>query len=286
MRGSGHQEKVPGEGSEQAPQLEPLGFIDLGPIPLGGKLVGFVDDHEIPGGADLKFLMQLFPSRQLVQTSDEEILLIERVPGMRSFLHLPGEDIKGEPELFEEFFFPLFDQTAGSDDKHPPGICTHDEFANVEPGHDGFACPRIVSKDKSKRLAGEEGIVDSRYLVREGLYIGGVNRHHWVEEVSEVDAVGFGNQLEFSSWGIERPGSSDLGQSKVLLVGSKEHSFKGPAISGLIVKCQGIRTRWFGGNYPNHLTRFDPGQRRILLYLFESNHWSRAIVTVSRRSPS
>ena len=110
-----------------------------------------------------------------------------------------------QTELLMQLVAPLLDQTAGSDDQDAVRICPQDEFADIESGHDGLAGARIIGQHEAQRLTRQHGFVDSGDLVGQWLDVGGVHRHHRVEQVGQMDAVGLQGQLEVGTRCIKRP---------------------------------------------------------------------------------
>ena len=104
--------------------------------------------------------------------------------------------MKLQAEFLEKLVAPLLDQAAGRHDEDAVRIGAHDQLADVEPGHDRLACAGVIGQDEAQGLAREHGFIDSGDLVRQRLDIRGVDRHHRVEQKSEVDAFGFAGQLE------------------------------------------------------------------------------------------
>ena len=89
-----------------------------------------------------------------------------------------------------EFILPLFRQTAGADDQAPLQITPNDQFLDQQPGHDGFARPRVVRQQEPQRLAWQHGLVDGGDLVGQWLDQRGMHGQERVEQVRQMDTVG------------------------------------------------------------------------------------------------
>jgi hypothetical protein len=93
--------------------------------------------------------------------------------------------------------------------QNPPGVCPHDEFADVEARHDGLPGSRVVGQDEPEGLAGQHRFVDGGDLVRERVHVRGVDCHHRVEQEREVDSLRLAGQLERGRVAVEGPGPRD-----------------------------------------------------------------------------
>ena len=95
---------------------------------------------------------------------------------------------------------------ARRDDDDTVRVRGHDEFADVEPGHDGLARARIVRQHEAQRLARQQGLIDRRDLMGQRLDVRAVHGHHGVEQESEVDALGLAGKLEGGCVAVEGEG--------------------------------------------------------------------------------
>ena len=145
-----------------------------------------------------------------------------------------GEDAELEPELLEQLVAPLLDQAAGRDDQDAAGVGPHDEFADVEAGHDGLAGAGVVGQDEPQRLARQHRLVDGGDLVRQRLHVRRVDRHHRVEQEREVDALGLDGELERRAVAVEGPGALGGGEADVGLVGAIEQAVLQRAVGRLV----------------------------------------------------
>lgn len=62
---------------------------------------------------------------------------------------------------------------------------------------------------------GQHGFVDRRDLMRQGLHVRGVHRHHGVEQEGQVDALGLASKEEVGSVAIERPRALGGGKRQI-----------------------------------------------------------------------
>ena len=93
-----------------------------------------------------------------------------------------AKDFKHNAEFFQQFILPLLGEAAGRDDQDAFGVRPHQQFANQQAGHNGFAGTGIIGQHVTQWLAREHGFVDGGYLVRQWLYIRGVDSHHRVKQ--------------------------------------------------------------------------------------------------------
>ena len=124
----------------------------------------------------------------MVEARDQQVLLEERVSGIRGVDHLPREDLEAEVELLAQLVLPLVDQHPRADDEHALGVAAHHQLLDQQAGHDGLAGAGVVGEQEVQRLAGEHLLVDRRDLVRKRHHVGGADREQRVKEVGELDA--------------------------------------------------------------------------------------------------
>ena len=105
--------------------------------------------------------------------------------------------------------------------------------------------------------------------MRQRLHVRGVDRHHRVEQVREVDAVGLGGELEVLAGGIEGPGAAGLGQGQLGLVGAEQHLLQQLAVGGLVVDGEGVIADRLGGDDAHDVPRLQARDGGVLLDVFE-----------------
>ena len=153
-----HEQQIPGGRGDEFAELVSLGLLLLTTEPVGGHLVGLVDDDQIPVGLLEQFL-DVLVSSELVDAGDDLVVFQEPVPTRRRLESLVGEDLEAEVELLAKLVLPLFPQTAGGDDQTPLQITADLELLDEEPGHDRLAGTRIVGKQESERLLLQHSVV-------------------------------------------------------------------------------------------------------------------------------
>jgi hypothetical protein len=194
-----------------AAQLEALGVLDFAAEEGGGHFVRLVADDQVPAAIrELELLLQVFVAGELVEAGDHQVVLLEPVAGTRGLELVVGEDLERQLEAAVELVLPLLGETAGADDQAALGDRRGHQLLDEQPGHDGLAGAGIIGQEEAQRLARQHGLVDGGDLVRQRLDVGGVHRHHGVEQVGEADALRFGNQAEECAITVETPGSPDL----------------------------------------------------------------------------
>ncbi len=182
-------------------------------------------------------------------------MIVKGVTAARLFHLLPGKKQEGKAKLFKQLILPLFHQAARGDDQHALGVGPHQELADIQPGHDGLACAGIIGENKAQGLTWQHCFVDGGNLVRQGLHVGGVHRHHRVEKVGQVDSVGLGDELEIAPRRIKGPGASDFCQGEPILIAAKEHSLAQGAVCSFVVDRDRIAPDGLGSDDAHDLAR-------------------------------
>ncbi len=126
-------------------------------------------------------LLQVFAARKLVNTSNQEVGFFKGIARDRLLNVLTREECEIETKLLKKFILPLVDEASRSDDEDACGVGSHDEFANVQPRHDGLARARVIRQHEAQRLLRQHGFINGGYLVWQWLYVRSVNCHHRVE---------------------------------------------------------------------------------------------------------
>ena len=104
---------MPGAIPQQLAEDEPLGALQFGAVAVGGHLVGLVHDHQIPLRRAQAALQILRPG-QLIETGDQEVLLSERVAGVRRLHRRPRQHLEAQSEPVRQLVLPLLHQAARS----------------------------------------------------------------------------------------------------------------------------------------------------------------------------
>jgi hypothetical protein len=242
MRRGRHQQQVAGIFADPFREPEASGLLDLRSKEVGGELVSFVEYDQIPScgtelgleEARLLFVaIVLFAAGKLIEPNDQQIVILEDVSAGRRCV-TAGEDKEGQAELLEQLVLPLINQASGGDDEHAASVCPHDQFADVEPGHDRFAGPGIVGEYVAKRLAGKHRLVNGGDLVRKGIDVRRVNGHHRIEEKGQVDPLGLASELERCCVAVEGPGPLDRGNGNGRFVGGAEKALLETPVGQLV----------------------------------------------------
>jgi hypothetical protein len=138
-----------------------------------------------------------------------------------------------------ELVLPLLHQATGADDQAAPQISANEQLLDEQPGHNRLAGAGVVGQEKAEWLPGEHLTVDSSDLVGKRVDQRGVDCEDRVEQVSEADAPGLGDQPEHRSVPIEVPGTA-LG-----------HNFEG----GLPVAVEDLTAQLAGAVFVGDLQR-------------------------------
>ena len=149
VRGRGHKEEVVRGLSEQPPEPEPLGLVDLtrpGRV-VRRHAVRLVDHDRVPGDVG-ELLDQVIAAGELVHPRDKERVLCEHIATLRVVDHLTVEDLEREIELLRQLFPPLLHEAAGGDDQRSFAVGAEDELLEVEAGHDRLAGAWVVGEQE------------------------------------------------------------------------------------------------------------------------------------------
>ena len=128
--------------------------------------MGFVDHDQVPVGR-LELGLHVLVARELVETADDQIVLLEPVAGAGRFQLVVGQDVERKMELLVELLLPLLDQAAGADDHAAMDVAAQQQFLDEQAGHDGLAGAGIVGQQEAQRLARQHLLVDGGDLVRQ-----------------------------------------------------------------------------------------------------------------------
>lgn len=164
VRRGGHQQQMPRVAAEGLRQAIPASLFEFGAEVVGGQLMGFVEDYQVPaGGAELG--LEILVVRHLVESHDHLMMILERVIRRRRRFEGRRVDVELQAELLEQLVAPLIHETTGGDDQDASRVGPHDEFADVKPRHDGLARAGVVGEHVAQRLPGEHRLVDGGNLM-------------------------------------------------------------------------------------------------------------------------
>ena len=198
--------KVARQTAEQLPQPVALGVPDLAARKGRRHLVRFVAHDQIPAAVGrAQFLLQLFVTRQLVETRDDQIGLQEPVAGTRRGRLVVGEDLEVQVEALVQLILPLLGQAAGTHHQTALQVAAGDQFLHQQSGHDRLAGAGIVGQQEAQRLPRQHRLVHRGDLMRQRLHQRGVHRQRGVEQVREVDAQRLGHQPKQLPIAVEAP---------------------------------------------------------------------------------
>ena len=271
MRRRRHQEQVARVLAQAFREPEASGLFELRAEVVRRELVGLVEDGEVPSGVAELFLKLLVP-RHLVETNDELMVVVERVPARRGRFEQRRVDAEFEPELLEELVSPLIDETSRGDDQDASGVGPHDEFADVEPRHDRLPGPRVVRQNEPQRLPRQHRLIDGRDLVRQRLHVRRVDRHHRVKEKRKVDALRFAGQLEGRTVTVEGPRAFNGRDADARFISPAEKPLFRGAIRSAVEDLNGALADRHDSGHRRHDRRFQADERQSRFEGFEFQH--------------
>lgn len=146
------------------------------------------------------------------------------------------------------------------------------QLADQQAGHDGLAGAGVVGEDEAQRLLGQHGLVDGRDLMRQRFDVGGVHRHHRVEQRGLADAVGLQPELEVRAIGIEGPGATGLGQLQARLVGAEQHLLAESALAVAVDDRDGMLAVRLDLDDADDLLGGQAAALGVLVQVFELQH--------------
>ena len=150
VRGGGQQQEVARQTAEQLAEAIALGVPDLAARKGRRHLVRFVAHDQIPAAVGrAQFLLQLFVTRQLVETRDHQIGLQEPVAGTRRGRLVVGEDLEVQVEALVQLILPLLGQASGTHHQTALQVAAGDQFLHQQSGHDRLAGAGIVGQQEA-----------------------------------------------------------------------------------------------------------------------------------------
>ncbi len=169
-----------------------------------------VHHDEIPVSL-LQLRLSIFIPTELVEPADGQIGLSEGVAAAGSLKPVVRENLEGEVKTSVQLILPLLNEATWADDQAAVQVAADQQFLNEEAGHNGLAGAGVVGQQEAQWLARQHLAIDRGDLVWQRLNEGGMYSQQRIEEISQVDAVGLGNQSEQRPIAVETPGKADSG---------------------------------------------------------------------------
>ena len=135
-----------------------------------------------------------------------------------------GENRKAQSKLLEEFILPLVNEAAWSDNEDADSVGPHDQLADVKSGHDCLASARVVGEDKPQGLLRQHCLIYRSDLMGKRLYIRGMDGHHRIKKVRQMDPERLCCKLEILPGCVERPWPASFCKKKSRFVRSEKQS--------------------------------------------------------------
>ena len=153
-------------------------------------LVRLIDDHKIPIRLR-QFRREFLGAGQLINASDEHVLLEERVPGTRFLNGSARHDVETQTELLPKLVLPLLDQASRRHDQATSNIATDQQLTDEEARHDRLASTGIIGEQIPKRALLKELLVHRFDLVRVRLDSRRVDSSKRIREMSVLEPTRF-----------------------------------------------------------------------------------------------
>lgn len=122
--------------------------------------------------------------------------------------------------------------------------------------------------------------------MRQRLHVRRVHRHHRVEEVSEVDALRFGGQLEGFAITIEGPGAFGGRQRDRLEVGRSDESFAYPTVREFVDEGRSVGTEGNHGDNGDDEARLETLEAGAVMDVLELHRAHETHRSEVRREPT
>ena len=171
----------------------------------------------------IELLLQVLGAAELIEAGDQLVVFVEGVAGAAVSASWREKTSNRRPNFSPSSSCHCSTRLPGATIRQRSSVAAQHQLADVEPGHDGLASTGIVGQHEAQRLARQHGLVDGGDLVRQRLDVAAVHRHHRVEQVGEMDALGLGGELEVFAVGIEGPERTLLDQTQRGLVIPQQH---------------------------------------------------------------
>ena len=108
----------------------------------------------------------------------------------------PDDDAEVEPEEGPQLALPVAHEPGGRDDQDPSQEASGEHLADVEPGHDGLARPRLIAQEKAEAGLRQHVVVDRDPLVGQRVDHRDFGREGGVEEMGEGQPLPFGDDAD------------------------------------------------------------------------------------------
>ena len=165
MRRGRQQQQVTAVPFQDLGQFVVLGLLDLAAAAVGGQVVRFVEDHEIPG----RGLLQAFDPGshfQRVDAGDEPVMLGERVGLAVGDVALAAENLEIEVEDLVQFSVPVVDQPGRHDHQGAIQFAPAGQFPQNQCRLDRLAQADFISDQEAAGRGGGD-TMRQHHLMRE-----------------------------------------------------------------------------------------------------------------------
>src|SRR5262249_28278584 len=124
-------------------KLVVLCLSNLAAVSVGGEMMRFIENHEIPTG---RFQEALYPRRALqgIDARNQAVVLREGVGLAVGNVALGSEDFEFEIENLVEFAMPVVYQSGGNDHQRAREFSTTGQLSEQQSGFDGFSKANFV----------------------------------------------------------------------------------------------------------------------------------------------
>ena len=135
-------------------QLEALGLPQIVAVAVRRHLVGLVHDHQVPVGG-LELGHQVLAPGELVDSGDEQVLVLERVAGQGGLDRGPRHHLEAEAKAVPHLVLPLLRQAAGCHHQAAGYITPQHQLPDEQTRHDGLARAGVVGQHELEGFAGQ-----------------------------------------------------------------------------------------------------------------------------------
>ena len=106
-----------------------------------------------------------------------------------------ADDAERKTEQLQEFPMPVPDQTGGRNNEDSLQKPAGEHLPDVETGHNGLPCARIVRQEKAKPALLQHMIINGDALMREGIDAGDFRGEGGIHHVAEGESFAFGKDF-------------------------------------------------------------------------------------------